>query len=114
VAASNSLRRGDRAAVTLTMTDCIAHLLRLCFLVEQRPFPYDKWLYAEALHTQAGRDLQDLFTRFFEELHRPEIRRQRPEIYERPGHRNADLEEFTLYRLWRQAMKYFEPNVADI
>jgi len=65
ISASNPLRRGDRRAVLLTMTDCVAHLLRLCCLLDRRPFPYDKWLYREAMETQAGGDLKDVFDNFF-------------------------------------------------
>ncbi|KPJ63552.1 hypothetical protein AMK68_03730, partial [candidate division KD3-62 bacterium DG_56] len=110
-AASNPLRRNDRPAVTLTMTKCLRHLLRLCCLLDRRPFPYDKWLYREALQTQAGRDLKHVFDRFFAEISRPEIQRIVPDSYERPGHRNADLEEFPLYMIWRQAKRYFDERL---
>ncbi len=110
--ASNPLRRGDRRAVTLTMTEGLRCFLRLCCLLDDRPFPYDKWLYREACDTTAGRDLQDVFQHLFEELARPEIRREKPEHSERPGHRNADLEEFPLYVLYRRARDYFEQRLA--
>jgi len=119
--ASNPLRRGDRKAVLLTMTDCGAHLLRLCCLLERRPFPYDKWLYREAIETPAGRELKPLFNDFFEELSRPEIRRIEPASYERiepasyerPGHRNADLEAYPLHNIWRRAKRYFEQRLPQ-
>jgi len=113
-AASNPLRRNDRPAVILTMTDCFAHLLRLCCLLESRPFPYDKWLYREALGTRAGRDLQQVFEGFFDEIARPEIRRVTPEVLERPDHRKADLEQFPLYLLWRKARVYFDRRLAEL
>ena len=47
-------------------------------VLERRPFPYDKWLYREALQTQAGRELQPLFESFFAEISRAEIRRIEP------------------------------------
>jgi predicted nucleotidyltransferase len=110
--ASNPLRRGDRPAVTLTMTEGLRCLLRLCCLLDNRPFPYDKWLYREACDTTAGRDLQEVFQQLFEELARPEIRRAKREHYERPGDRNADLEEFPLYVLYHRARDYFRQRLA--
>jgi predicted nucleotidyltransferase len=109
--AGNPLRRDDRPGVVLTMTESLKHLLRLCCLLDRRPFPYDKWLYREALETTAGRELRDAFEGFFEELSRPEIRRVKPERYERPGHRNMDLEEFPLYMFWRKARNHLEQRL---
>jgi hypothetical protein len=111
--ASNPLRRGDKKAVFLTMTDCLVHLLRLCCLLERRPFPYDKWLYREAIETAAGRELKPLLDNFFEELRRPELRRIEPTSYERPGHRNADLEAYPLHNFWRRAKRYFEQRLPQ-
>jgi hypothetical protein len=109
ISASNPLRRGDRSTVTLLMVECVAHLLRVCCLLDRRPFPYDKWLYREAMQTRAGRDLQELFERFFEEIHSPQIAHIEPTSYERPGNRNADLEAYPLHMLWRRAKAYLDP-----
>ena len=109
--AGNPLRRNDRPGVVLTMTDCLKHLLRLCCLLDRRPFPYDKWLYREALETTAGREVRDVFKGFLEELSRAEIRRVKPGRYERPGHRNMDLEEFPFYMLWRKAREHLEQRL---
>jgi len=109
-AASNALRRNDLPAVTLTMTNCAAHALRVCCLLDRRPFPYDKWLYREALQTRAGRELEPLFEEFFEEIRKPVLTRERPVCYQRPGHRNADLEEFRLYALWLRIRSYLEAH----
>jgi hypothetical protein len=113
ISVANPLRRNDRRTVILMMADCVTHLLRLCCLLERRPFPYDKWLYREALQTQAGRELQPLFESFFAEISRPEIRRIEPAALERPGHRNADLESYPLHMLWRRAKEYLEPIVRS-
>jgi len=101
-AAGNPLRRRDRAAVVLTLADCFTQVLRLCCLLEGLPFPYEKWLYREALRTNVGRALEPLLREFLEELLRPEIRRIPPESYERPKHRNVDLEDYPLFRIWRR------------
>jgi hypothetical protein len=111
-AAGNPLRRNDLPAVTLTMTGCLAHALRLCCLLDRKPFPYDKWLYREALETRAGRELGPLLAEFFEELRRPALTRQRPVNYLRPGHRNADLEEFRLYVIWLQIRSHLEAQLS--
>jgi uncharacterized protein DUF4037 len=36
---ANPLRRRDRRTVTLLMVECVAHLLRVCCLLERGPFP---------------------------------------------------------------------------
>jgi len=109
-AAANPLRRNDLPAVTLTMTDCAAQALRLCCLLDRRPFPYDKWLYREALETRAGSELRPLFEELFAELRKPSLTREQPVCYQRPGHRNADLEEFRLNALWLRVRSYFEAH----
>jgi len=110
----NPLPRNDQRTVVLIMADCVAHLLRLCCLLERRPFPYDKWLYREAMQTQAGQDLKSTFERFFEELSRPEIRRVEPKSYQRPGHRKADLEAYPLHMIWREAEEYVERRIEEM
>jgi predicted nucleotidyltransferase len=109
-AASNPLRRNDLNAVTLTMTDCVAHVLRLCCLLDRKPFPYDKWLYHEALQTQGGRELGPLLEEFLDEIRKPVLTRAKPVCYLQPGHRKADLEEFRLYVIWLQLRGYFEAH----
>ena len=106
--ASNQLRRNQREAVILTMANCVSHLLKLCCLMDRRPFPYDKWLYQEAMNTKSGIALRSQFEQFFEEHGQPEIRRVEVPTYERPGHRNADLEEYPLFDVWRTAKRYFD------
>ena len=106
--ASNQLRRNEREAVILTMTACVSHLLKLCCLMDRRPFPYDKWLYQEAMSTESGIALRREFEKFFAELGRPDIRRVEVASYERPGHRNADLERYPLFDIWRRAKRYFD------
>jgi hypothetical protein len=111
--AGNPLRRRDRPGVALTMTDCLAYVLRLCCVVDRRPYPYDKWLYQEAMRTTSGRDLRPVIDALLDELCAPEIRRVEPESYERPEHRNADLEWFPLYVLWRRAKAYLSARLEE-
>jgi hypothetical protein len=105
-AASNPLRRGDRAAVMLTLTDAVMHALRLCCLLEREPFPYEKWLLRAAAETEPGRAVLPLIEELLEELRRPEIRRV--EVTTRSDHRSADLEEYPLYSLWRKVRARLE------
>jgi hypothetical protein len=105
-AASNPLRRGDRAAVMLTLTDAVMHALRLCCLLERKPSPYEKWLLRAAAETGPGRAVLPLVEELLEELRRPEIRRV--ETATRSDHRNADLEQYPLYVLWRKVRARLE------
>ncbi len=105
-AASNPLRRGDRAAVMLTLTDAVMHALRLCCLLEHKPFPYEKWLFRAAADTGPGRAVRPLIEALLDELRRPEIRRV--EARTRSDYRNADLEQYPLYVLWRKVRARLE------
>lgn len=105
-AASNALRRGDQAVVMLTLTDAVMRALRLCFLLEHRPFPYEKWLLRAAAGTGPGRAVLPLIEELLEELRRPEIRRV--ETATRSDHRSADLEQYPLYVLWRKVRAELE------
>jgi hypothetical protein len=105
-AASNPLRRGDRAVVMLTLMDAVTRALRLCCLLERKPFPYEKRLFRAAAETGPGRAVLPLVEELLAELRRPEIRRV--ETGTRSEHRNADLEQYPLYVLWRQVRARLE------
>ena len=68
--AKNPLRRNPREGAVLAMTRCVSLLLKLCCLMDRRPFPYEKWLYQEAMNTAAGAALRGDFEKFFRELGR--------------------------------------------
>ncbi len=106
--AKNSLRRNEREAVVISMSAAVSHLLRLCCLMDGKPFPHDKWLYREAMETTAGKALAPEFEKFFSELGHPELRRIVPDSYDNPDDRDADLEEFPIYDVWRRAKTYFD------
>ena len=106
--AKNSLRRNEREAVVLSMSGAVSHLLKLCCLMDGKPPPYDKWLYREAMQTIAGKFLRPEFEKFFSELGHPELRRVVPDSYEKPDDRDADLEEFPIFDIWRRAKTCFD------
>ncbi len=105
-AASNPLRRGDWAVVMLTFADAVMYALRLCCLLERRPFPYEKGLMRAAAETEVGRALRPLIKALLAELRRPEIRRTETAI--RSDRYNADLEQYPLHVLWRQVRACLE------
>lgn len=49
------LRRADRVAAALLFTQMAQAALRASLLLDGRPYPYDKWLAAEAGGTETGR-----------------------------------------------------------
>jgi len=105
-AASNPLRRGDHRTVMLTYVDAVMQALRLCCLLERKPFPYEKWLHRAAAETEPGRAALPLIDALLDELSHPDIRRVEPAAYS--DHRNADLERLPLYLLWRQVRACLE------
>ena len=78
----------------------ITYVLRLCCLLEKKPYPYEKWLYREAMKTRLGSALGDVMQALFAELSYEELRTIEPETIVRPGHRDGDLEKYPIYQLW--------------
>lgn len=61
--ADNTLARGEPVATLISLTEAVAHALRAALVLDGEPYPYHKWLAADARASPTGRRLSEAVER---------------------------------------------------
>lgn len=75
----NPAARGHSVAVLLASAKCLAHALRAAMVLDGTPYPYDKWLYPDALTTPSGTAVAASVERFLDQVAQGSLRTAAPE-----------------------------------
>ena len=78
-ACATPIERGESVALLLFLPKVLAHALRAALILEEHPYPYDKWLYRQALETPTGKSLQPAVETILDALASDAIRHPGPE-----------------------------------
>jgi hypothetical protein len=99
------LQRNHRESILLLGTQLISHALKFFCLCDEKPFPYEKWLYQVGMGTTLGRRTKYTIDAIMAELGRDNVVRERPKSYVEPGDREEELENYRLFHLFKRLFK---------
>lgn len=75
----NPAARGQAVAVLLAGANCLRESLRAAMVLDSEPYPYDKWLYGDALRTATGGALAPYVAHLLDEIACDALRAALPE-----------------------------------
>lgn len=84
------LKRGDKVAVLIHCSKLVKDLCQLCYLLDKKPYPHDKWLFPYLKETKLGNIINDTVLYYSENiLNRSDLKKDR-ELHHYPQYYNTE------------------------
>jgi len=110
---NNALKRGEREVLCLCGWKGLEHALRICCLLDGKPYPLDKGIVHAGLSTTAGSSLTQLFRGFFDLLQTDVLRRSDTPLAEPAMPRHEGLQYSEYYALRRRLKQELKSRLRE-